>query len=514
MQSPITFRNPFKRSQPKQGGGFLSRMLAPLRLKRAYQAAKQDRLTADWLSSGADLNQELRSQLPTIRSRARELEQNSNIARSYLSLCETHIVGSAGFVLSVQAKNDKKELLADNNAIIEADFNKWSHRGVCELTGHWSLASCERISVRTAARDGECLIRMHDIAPTKKNPWGFVIELLDPARLDHLLNQDLSNGNRIRLGIELNKAGMPVAYWLRKGERSGYTFNQDSTSHERVLAKDIIHYFDADRPEQLRSASWMASAMLTTHMLDAYQDSAVTAARAGAAKMGFIVGNDNKHAVAESKDDDGQLYEHFEAGMIGQLNEGASFESFDPKYPHELYAEFLKSNNRSIAHGLGVSYHALTGDLTDVNFSSIRAGTLEERERWKVKQDSFACAVMERIYLRWLLNAALVGRYTLVNASHSQFLELYSNHRWQGRRWSWVDPLKDIKAVVEEINAGLTSPERVAAERGMDIYEVLEEIAKFQQALKDQDVDLPVYAKQMQGNQDKPVNEEDKKDAA
>jgi len=516
MQSPITlnFRNPFKSGQPKQGGNFLSRMLAPLRLKRSYQAAKQGRLTADWLSSGSDLNNELKSQLSIIRTRAREQEQNSNIARSYFRLCETHIVGPDGFTLSVQAKDSKGVLLIDNNAIVEADFKKWAKRGVCELTGKSSLRECERVSVRTTARDGECLIRMHDVSPTMKNPWGFVIELLDPARLDHLLNQDLSNGNRIRLGIELNKASTPVAYWLRKGERSGLAFSQDSGSHERVLANDMVHFFDLDRPEQLRGASWIASAMLTIHMIDAYKDSAVTAARAGAAKMGFIVGNDNKHATAESMDEDGQLYEHFEAGMIGQLNDGASFESFDPKYPHELYGEFLKENNRSIASGLGVSYHALTGDITDVNFSSIRSGTLEEREQWKVKQDSFSCAVMERIYLRWLVNAALVGRFSLVGATHNQFLELYSNHRWQGRRWSWVDPLKDIKAVVEAINSGLTSPERVAAEYGVDLYEVLEEISKFQKTLKEKDVNLPVYGKPTAGEETKPGEDEDKKDAA
>lgn len=55
-----------------------------LNFKRLYKAASQDRLTADWLSTGGDLNQELESQLSIVRARARELEQNSNICRRYL----------------------------------------------------------------------------------------------------------------------------------------------------------------------------------------------------------------------------------------------------------------------------------------------------------------------------------------------------------------------------------------------------------------------------------------------
>ncbi|MDZ7804325.1 hypothetical protein [Thiohalophilus sp.] len=100
--------------------------------------------------------------------------------------------------------------------------------------------------------------------------------------------------------------------------------------------------------------------------------------------------------------------------------------------------------------------HALTGDLSDVNFSSIRSGTLEERERWKVKQDDFAAAVCERTYLRWLNNAAFHGR--VGPGPQDMLLDRYSEHHFQGRRWSWVDPLKDVKAIVEALNAGLSIP--------------------------------------------------------
>ena len=44
--------------------------------------------------------------------------------------------------------------------------------------------------------------------------------------------------------------------------------------------------------------------------------------------------------------------------------------------------------------------------------------------------------------------------------------------RGQGRRWSWVDPLKDVQANIESINAGLKSRRQVIAEQGQDLDEV------------------------------------------
>lgn len=468
-------------------------------LRRAFKAAKQDRLTADWLSGGGDLNQELKSQLPILRSRARELEQNSNLARRFLQLCETHVVGPDGFTLQVKGKLKNNKPDTKGNAVVEADFKRWAKRGVCEITGLHSLVSAKRLSIRTGARDGEFLIRMHDVKPSLLNPWGFVIELLDPDRLDHLLNDDLKNGHRIRMGVELTNSGRPVAYYLKTGERTGFIHRRDK--HERVPVEDVIHWFDPLRPEQLRGATWMASAMLTIHQVEAYQEAAITAARAGASKMGWYKTPDgNAHALADEEDDDGELLEEFEPGHLGVLPDGYDFIGFDPKYPHEAYEPFIKTNHHDIALGLGVSYHALTGQLTDVNFSSIRSGTLEERERWKVLQDLFSVA-LQRIYLRWLTAATLNNRFSHV--SQEEALHRYSDHHWQGRRWPWVDPLKDIKAVVEAINTGLTSPQRAAAELGVELEELLDEIAVFQKMLKDKGITLPILATPVQGVKEK-----------
>ncbi|CAA7626620.1 Bacteriophage capsid protein (fragment) [Magnetospirillum sp. SS-4] len=48
---------------------------------------------------------------------------------------------------------------------------------------------------------------------------------------------------------------------------------------------------------------------------------------------------------------------------------------------------------------------------------------------------------------------------------------------WLPPKWDWVDPLKDTKAEIEQIGAGLKSRTQALAERGFDVEQVDAEIA-------------------------------------
>lgn len=452
------------------------------KIRRAFQAAKRDRLSADWLSSGEDINLELRHALQIIRSRARELEQNSNTARRFLSLCETHIVGPQGFLLQVKGKQRNGKLDDKRNRVINDAWWDWMRPGVGEITGRLSGPAWQRLAARTAARDGEVLIRMHDVQPTLENPYGFVVEMLDPARLDERYNDDLPDGRRVRLGVEMDRSGRPVAYHLKTGETTMYA---TSYTHERVPAEDLIHFFVADRPEQVRGVSWMASAMMNIHMMGAYQDAAVTAARWGAAKMGFFEAPEGGGPGDLATDKDGRDFiTEAEPGEFEVVPEGYRFVSHDPKYPHENYDPFVRTTNRDLSMGLGVSYHSMTGDLSDVNYGSMRGGALEEREGWQVRQDAISDTILSRVYVRWLSAAAFNRALGLGTMGQDEIIGRFRHHLWQGRRWPWVDPKKDIETAIMAIRARLRSPQQVAAELGVDIEDVLDQITDFNDMLQ------------------------------
>ena len=79
-------------------------------------------------------------------------------------------------------------------------------------------------------------------------------------------------------------------------------------------------------------------------------------------------------------------------------------------------------------------------DYEGVSWSSLRQAILEDREYWKRMQGWFASQVMGPIFERWLQNALLKNAIPDLKPYD---LERALNYKFKGRRWQWVDPLKD-----------------------------------------------------------------------
>ena len=48
---------------------------------------------------------------------------------------------------------------------------------------------------------------------------------------------------------------------------------------------------------------------------------------------------------------------------------------------------------------------------------------------------------------------------------------------WQGRRWQWVDPVKDIEAGERAVALGVKTRRQICAEQGLDFDEVIAQLA-------------------------------------
>ncbi|MBN8493719.1 MAG: phage portal protein, partial [Burkholderiales bacterium] len=407
--------------------------------------------------------------------------RDNDYAKKYLSLVAVNVVGATGFARQARVVDANGQPDALANAAIEAAHARWA--AACDATGRGSLRTLCRTMVITAARDGEILLRFVRGAAAG-NPFGLALQLLDVDRLDTQFNRPAGDGlPAVRLGVEIDTYGRPLAYWLRHrhpGDLYDATGAQRADVRTRVPAEDIVHAFQRDRPEQLRGVTWMHAAMGRLHNQGGYEEAALVAARVGASKMGFFTRppGDDGEEIADSKDAADELYTEVDPGAFGLLPDGYQFQAFNPDYPSAMYADFVKANLRGAASGLNVAYHALANDLEGVNFSSIRSGTLEERDAWQADQEWFIEDVLERIDAEWLPSALAFGQVTLPNGSALPLarLDKFRPHNWVGRRWEWVDPLKDIQADIEALDADLQSPQRVAAKLGRDYEDILAEI--------------------------------------
>lgn len=476
------------------------RMAAPALQQRNYAAAQVNRLTQGWSTISASANTDIHRSLDAVRARSRQLARDDEYIKKWLAMVATNVVGPAGFRFQARVYDapGKPDTLA--NGAIESAWARFCALGVCDVTGAQGMAGLQQLAIKAAARDGEFIaniIRGADAA----NPFGIAIQFLDVDRLATTLNRPAEGGdNAIRMGVELNRFGRPVAYWLKAshpGDLYQATSGIRGDGYQRIPAADIIHGYIKDRPEQVRGMPWAHAAMVRLNNLGGYEEAAVIAARVGASKMGFFTTQDGQAEVVSTgiEDDpsadgaqDGALTMDADPGVFQSLPDGVQFQPFNPDYPSAMFADFVKANLRGIASGLGVAYHALANDLEGVSFSSIRSGTLEERDAWMMVQEWFAASFLERVFAEWLPMAMAFGQITMPNGSALPLAKLdkFRPHTWQGRRWEWVDPLKDIEADIVAINAGLKSPQSVAAKLGLDYEDLLVEIkaaADLRQAL-------------------------------
>lgn len=458
--------------------------------KRSFSAAQSNRLTSSWSTSQTHVNRDIRQGLRALRARSRDLALNNEYGRKFLRMVRTNVVGPAGFSLQVHALRPDGSIDQQDSTTLERAFADWSRPGNCDVTGQLSFRDVCNLFIETAARDGEIAVRR-----VRRGPYRFQLELIDPTRIDVEYDADLRSGNKVRMGVEYDEFGAPVAYWLSQADVAD-PIHGDSLAGQRrrIPADELRLYFVHEQVRQLRGFPWMAPAMMRLNMLGGYEEAAVVAARVGAAKLAVIETEDGDvDSFAEDVDEnDNPIIEAGDPGSFMQLRSGQKLSSWNPEYPHQQYGTFVKACLRGIAAGLGVSYNALANDLEGVNYSSIRAGVLEERDVWKALQGWMIDSFLVPLYAEWLTMALASGRVPLPMSKFDKF----NAPVWQGRRWDWVDPEKDTQAHVLAVEKGLKSYSQVIREQGRDPDEVWRELDEDRKKLAA--IGVPVTAPQGQ----------------
>lgn len=456
--------------------------------KRRFAGARMDRLTAGWLTTSATINDELKGDLDALRIRSREMAQNNDLARRFIKLAARNVVGSQGVLLQARAQNPDGTPDGLANTAIEAAWHRWSQRGSAEIGGRMSFADLQRAIVQTVARDGEALVAIVR-GKSAGNPEGLALQLIDTGRLDTRKTESAAQGqNAVVMGVEIDANTSPTAYWLRDNPQAG-----DS---RRVPASDLLHVYLAENPEQMRGIPWMHASMLAMHDLGEFTRSALLNARRSADVLGYLVSPDGTGtAVADETDAAGQPIKLNAPGTYDVLPEGYDIRTPDYNYPNTVFEPFTKAIMRRVASGLDVAAHNLTGDMTDVNYSSARIAELEERDQWMTLQNWFIGALLEPVYATWYARAMTAGIITMPNGSPLPLAKAdkFRAHEWQPRRWAWVDPMKDIEAARLAVKSGIASPQMIAAQNGVDVEDVLDAIAAFETLAKSKGVALVDY---------------------
>ncbi len=441
--------------------------------KRSYAAANTGRLFADFKESERSADQELSAAINTMRARSRDLARNNAYMRRYLQLLQSNVIGKSGVSYQSKALDTTGNLDMQGNQAVEAAFKAWSRLGNCTVDGKMSFIDAQKMVMEGLARDGEVFIIKHRGASFHDS---FALEFIEPDQIDEKRTVKLSNGNQVRMGVELDKFRRPVAYHLLSNHPGDYDYATKAASpkHVRIPAENVIHIYMPRRAGQTRGEPWAASALASIKMLDGWREASIVAARMGASKMGFFTSPSGDGFMADDMDGNVPIMDA-SPGTFHQLPTGVDFKAFDPQYPTSEFDSFHKAVLKGIASALGVSYTSLANDLEATSYSSIRQGALEERDFYQNTQSFMIDHFIRPVFDAWLGAAMEVDSFGI---PVRQFDKFSNAAEFRGRSWNWVDPQKEMNAAISGLNAGILSLQDVASNYGKDTEELLTQIAR------------------------------------
>jgi len=457
-----------------------------------FEGQSVGRLYDDWDAWTLSPEFETRYAFRLTRARARWVARNNELCVGFLDELANNVVGANGIRLHAQIKNALGKPAKATNQEIERAWEEWSLPEYASADGHDSWVELQRQTIQGIATDGEVFIRRIKGFPSK---FGYALQLVDPDLVDESYNvARLDNGNRIVMGVEVDRWNRPVAYhvWNRYAE----DMNGIERKREPISADDMLHLFVRwHRSNIPRGISWFAPVLGTIRHANEYEFNHLVGSRAAASKMAFIL-NKQPQAIENfepPKKGEKPRYWEVEPATIAELYPGQELAEWDPAFPNVQYGDFIMAIDRKVARGLKTSYMTLTGDLRQANYSSQRAGLIPERDRWRGLQTWDATHGHRVIYNDWIDSATLFGAVAVDSRLGSDFRAV----AWHGRGWKWVDPKNDLEAAKLEIDLGLNSRTNLHADRGTDYEDTVDDLADEETYAEEKDVD--VSGNQMSG---------------
>lgn len=388
---------------PQAALGRLRALALTETFQRHYEGASRSRRTQGWKTTSADANAVNTAAARLLRDRARDLVRNNPLAARVPAIIANNTVG-----WGIKPKPVTKAARAYKGA--QAVWKAWAETTQCDFDGLLDFYGLQKLAVRTIVESGAVLIRRRRRSTKDKLTIPLQLQILEPDFLDTTKdNLQTVDGGRVIRGIEFDSVGKRVAYWLFETHpgSSLYSSRAASTS-KRVPAEDILHVFECTRPGQVDGVTWFAPVLIKFRDFDELDDAKLLQQKIAACFAAFVVDPTGDGAKIGGADPKGRTdVEAIEPGMLAKLPLGRDIKFADPPSAAD-YPAYVKTQLQTLAKGCRVTYEQLTGDYSQVNFSSAKMARIEFQEdlndwRWKM-----LIPLMCDGAWRWAMEAAML----------------------------------------------------------------------------------------------------------
>jgi lambda family phage portal protein len=427
---------------------------------RGYDGAAKGRRTDGWKAAGTSADAEIAAASGLLRDRMRDLTRNNPHAAKAVSVLVNNIVGSG--IIPRAATGD-----ARLDESVDRLWTEWT--AACDADGQLDIFGLQTLAVREMIEAGEVLIRRRPRRLSDGLAVPLQVQVIESDLLDNTRNGDLADGGRLLQGIEFDPLGRRRAYWLHTQHPGDAVVTMRRRLESLAIpASEVLHLYEKQRT-QVRGVPWGTPVMRALRDLDDWTQAELVRKKTEACVVGIVLGADEAdQGIAPSVvDADGNRVEQFEPGLIAYARGGKDIRFNQPATTAGV-GEWLRAQLHIVAAGFRMPYELLTGDLSQVNYSSIRAGLVEFRRLIDAVQWQIVIPVLCQPMWVWFCQAAwAAGKLPRPDIAVE----------WSPPRFEAVDPLKDAMADLLALRSGTMSLAQAIARQGHNPDAVLAEIA-------------------------------------
>ncbi len=464
--------------KPRAEKPALQSVLKAAKILARYDGAGTGRRMAGWTPPHSGPNSSMAG-MQRLQDRAQDSVRNDWAAESTTAKWTTALIG-VGIVprfkriKSVERRREITDLFMRQSAVLDADC-------VLDYFGQQTLVT------RTWFVAGECFGRLRARFTDEGLPLPFQVQLLEPdmvPMLDAVQWQGLPTGNYIRSGIEFNRRGKRVAYWVYKQHPAdGNVISQAPNDYVRVAASEMLHVFEVKRPGQIRGVSSLAPILVKLRDVGDYEDAVLTRQKIANLFVAFIkrtlpsldptdpiygaltgaVAELNADQVGASTDVGGTPLLPMAPGLMQELEDGQEVQFVNPPEAGTNYSDYMRTQHMGTSAATGLPYELMSGDIRGVSDRTLRVLINEFRRMAEQKQWQGIIPMYCQRVIEWFADSAvLTGEISMDEADMVRRVE-HAPHGWE-----YIHPVQDPQGKKLEVDAGFRSRSSVIAARGDD----------------------------------------------
>ena len=416
-----------------------------------YASGQTTRMTGDWLASAQNVNDLVSGSFFKTLYRIRELVRDYPHFKRAVDLKADYIVND-GIKFQAKFKDDSGKLLTKLNQKTEDEFNFWAES--CDYAGRLHYYEMMRLAERQKSESGN-YIMIRRLDRSARVPIKFQMIEVD----------QLSGSNSYALGGAQTEIVNGIEYNINSGRIINYHFLDTRLKQFSIPARNIIHGFKTVRPNQVLGISDLVSGVLIADSIRDIMNSELDRKALQAKVLAFVKTNRPARFQTDmDSNSDGNLEEEFESAMVKYLRPEEDITLSEPPSTGDI-TPFVKIVLEMFSAATGLPYPYVSMDYGQMSFSTARiiqndfGYCLRPLQTETIRQFCIPTAVDFMKY------GSMSGALDIPDFFTNEIRYRKGIH-WDIPKMPPVDILKEFKANIEAMKAGVRTPQQVSRDMG------------------------------------------------